>query len=215
MKHFMLALTALAVSSAACAAGDNDHSIFPSTEINFEGRIIAQACEIGTDLNGAPVQLGTYPAEHFKSINVQTAPVNFNLKLSKCRLVQTLTGATDEIEVETSSLTFTDQSGDTQTMPTYNHNHLLAPIAEAGETTATNIGVLVKYAKAGEPSVDFDSDDGYAIVGSSTTVPAKNMRIEEDGVTIPMAAVMQRASDAQDVTPGKVKARMKVVLQYK
>lgn len=214
MKRFMLTLGALALSSSVFAAADTDHTLFPDTTIDFEGRIIEAACEIGTDLNGAPVQLGTYPVEYFTTTDVMTQPVSFNLKINKCRLIQTLTGATDEIEVETSSLTFTDLNGDAGAMQSYNTNHLLAPISETGETSATNIGVLVKYAKAGEASVDFDSSDAYAIDGASNLVSIADMRVEDDGVTIPLAAVMQKASDAA-VTPGKVKARMKVVLQYK
>lgn len=215
MKRLIVALSAFAIGTAAFAApGEKDNTIFPQTTIDFEGRIIANACKLNTDLNGAPVQLGTYPAEYFTTTDIQTAPVTFNLKIEGCRLVQKLSGQTDEIEIETSSLTFSDQNGDAKTMAAYNTNHLLAPIAEGGEQSADNIGVLVKYAKPGENTPDFESNEAFAIKGASNLVSTADMRVLDDGVTIPMAAVMQKATDG-DVTPGKVKARMKVVLQYK
>ena len=211
----------IAFVAATFTAGLNVNSFAAENQsaiVNFEGRIVDTACEIGTDLNGAAVQLGTYPTIYFNDTRTHTDNKGFNIVISKCRLT-TEEGYGDayEFPVDRVRLTFHDDGNNSSGRTERNGVMFLTD----SDVVARNVGIRVQYQAANKEYVDVFQKEA----SSSYTVSQMNYIEVKNGIgeaytdntafeyNIPMQAHIARVNQ-NPVGSGNVNGQMTITMSY-
>ena len=216
-KKILAALSVAALSVGFSVSSFASETGNQQTTIEFTGKIIDTPCSIGTDLNGAPVNLGTYPTEYFR--NRDTAEeVAFNITIGECRLIESegkpygenQNGAPN-FPIDRVRLSFTD-GGQADKATARNGLMFLTET----ESAAQNVGILVKYNPQGNKS---ENEEGYTNVftdSATSAVLVSQMGYREEGgkYYFPMLASISKIQKDTSVKAGDVKGMMTVTLNY-
>ena len=229
MQKKILAALAVAALSAgmsmnAFAAGADE--VNKSVTVEFSGNIVDSACEIG--IEKATVTLGDYSVLLFNKDGYETTPVDFNLEIGKCRLIEKADGdpnQAQEFPVDRVRLTFQDNG--TQGFGRDGQRGGIMYLTDT-ERSAKNVGIRVTYESAAGEYVDVftggEQTDAIAVSNMNWTEIQSGIVTGPDGeikqanydnfkYNIPMRANIARVNN-EAVTTGEVKGQMTVTLSY-
>ena len=177
MKKTIMSLfvTSIVASSSAIAA-TNDSS---STQLNFNGKVTSSLCQINTaDTAGIDINLGEVQATTLNVNNGTSKPQSFTVNLENCD------PTVNSIKYQITS----KNQGDSD---------YISP--DAGDTSATNVGVFLTTADAsGAKAITLGNEQTATVINSIDGGAAPNQKIE-------LQAYMKKVG-ANNVTAGNVNA---------
>ncbi|MEF6523613.1 fimbrial protein [Escherichia coli] len=175
-KKIMSLFIASIVASSSAIAATNDTS---STQLNFNGKVTSSLCQINTaDTAGIDINLGEVQATTLNGNNGTSKPQSFTINLENCD------PTVNSIKYQITSKNQADKN-------------YISP--EAGDTSATNVGVYITTADASGPTaITLGDENDATVINDIGGTAAANQKIE-------LQAYMKKVGN-NAVTAGNVNA---------
>ncbi len=217
-----LSVSLLSVGLSMNSLAATADSVDQSAVVKFTGKIVDTACEIGTDIEGEAVPLGTWPTIFFNKDGAETDKVAFNIEISKCKLTEAGTGYSEAMgfPVDRVKLIFRDDG----TVGSGRDNRGGSMFLTQTTRPASNVGIQVEYESTTGYQTVFNSSETAPIALSDIkiqTLTTDNPNNLKDPIpnpelysyAVPMRANIVRVNN-NAVGSGEVNGQMTVTLSY-